>query len=97
VGIVAVRRQNDESAHAGLLPRRQQVVHPTVQRLAAHSGIAGVATLRGRVDAVLDRRRAHDAECGGEVVREPLDDDRVAPEWEVGPVLFAGAHGHQET
>jgi len=26
-----------------------------------------------------------------------FDDDRVAPEWEVGPVLFASAHGHQET
>jgi hypothetical protein len=25
-----------------------------------------------------------------------LDDDRVAPQGEMGPVLFAGAHGHQE-
>ena len=95
--VVPVRRQNDERADARLLPQAEQVVHPTVQGLAAHGGVAGVVTLRRGVDAVLDGRRAYDAERGGEIVGETFDDDRVAAEWQVGPVLFAGAHGHQET
>jgi hypothetical protein len=97
VRVVAVGCQNDEGAHAAVLPRSQQVVHPAVQGLAAHGGVAGVVTLRGGVDAVADRRGAQDAEGGGEIVGEVLDDDRVAPEWEVWPVLFKGAHGHEQT
>jgi len=31
----------------------------------------------------------------GEVVGQPFDDQRIAAEREMGPMLFAGAYGHQ--
>src|SRR5690349_21642265 len=96
VRVVAVRGENDERLDTALLPRAEQIVHPAVQRLAAHGGVTGKGALGGGVDAVLDGGRAQDAAGGREVVGEPLDDDCVAAQRQVRPVLFAGAHGDQQ-
>ena len=74
VGIVPVRGKNNEGIYATQLPGGQHVIHPAVQRLAAHRGVAGVGSLRGRVDAVRDGGRAQDAEACGKVIGQPLDD-----------------------
>src|SRR5207245_6170272 len=42
------------------------------------------------------RRRAQDLEGRREVVGETLDDERVAAERQVGAVLLAGPHRHEE-
>src|SRR5256885_1016212 len=72
VRVVAVRREDDERVDAGLLPGPEQIVHPAVQGLAAHRGVAGVRPLGGGVHAVFDRRGAQDVEAGGEIVGQPL-------------------------
>src|SRR2546426_10490388 len=82
VRVVAVGGEDDERIHAGLLPVAEQVVHPAVQRLAAHRGVAGERAAGGGVDAVFDRRRAQDLEGRREGVGETLDDERVAAERE---------------
>src|SRR5207247_2299388 len=96
VWVVAVGGEDDERIHAGLLPVAEQVVHPAVQRLAAHRGVAWERAAGGGVDAVFDRRRAQDLEGRRKVVGETLDDERVAAEREVGAVLLAGPHRHEE-
>src|SRR5438105_966262 len=94
--VMAVRGEDDERVDAGLLPGPEQIVHPAVQRLAAHRGVAGVRPLGGGVHAVFDGRGAQDVEAGREIVGQPLDDDRVASQREMGAVLLAGADRHQE-
>src|SRR2546426_1888651 len=96
VRVVAVRRQDDERVDAGLLPRAEQIVDPAVQGLATHGCVAGVRPPGRRVHAVLDGGGAQDVEGGREIVRQTLDDDRVASQRQMGAVLFAGAHRHQE-
>src|SRR2546425_835261 len=97
VRVVAVGGEDDERIHAGLLPVAEQVVHPAVQRLAAHRGVAGERAAGGGVDAVFDRRRAQDLEGRREVVGETLDDERVAAEREGGALLLAGPHQHERS
>src|SRR5439155_1163227 len=96
VRIVAVGGEDDEAFDARLLPGSEQIVHPAVQRLAADGGVAGEGPLGGGVDAIFDRRGAEDLERPGEVVGQTLDDDGVAPEREVGAVLFARSHRYEE-
>src|SRR2546422_9607239 len=78
------------------LPISQQVVHPPVQGLATDRGVAGEGPLGGGVDPIFDRWGPEDLEGSGEVVGQALDDDGVATEREVRPVLFARAHRHEE-
>src|SRR5207302_1153307 len=61
-----------------------------------HGRVAGVGALGRGIDAILHRRRAQDAELGGEVVGEALDEDGVTPQREMGSVLLTGADGHEE-
>ena len=96
MGVVSVRRKNNEGAHAALLPRAQQIIHPAVQGLAADRGIAGIATFSRRVDAIRDCRRPQNTEAGGKVVGEALDDECIASKREVRPMLLAGTHRHQQ-
>ena len=97
MGIVAVRRKNNESAHAALLPRAEQVIHPAVQGLASDSRIAGVGAFGRCVDAVRNCRRPEDAKTGRQVIGQSLDDERIATKGEVGSMLLTGAHRHQQT
>src|SRR5439155_301032 len=46
--------------------------------------------------AVFDRRSAQDVGARREIVGQPLDDDRVASQRQMGAVLLAGADRHQE-
>jgi len=69
-----VRGKNDEGVHAALLPGAKQVVHPAVQRLASHRGIARIRAFRDGVDAVCDGGRPQDTEAGREVIGKPLND-----------------------
>src|SRR3989449_11188969 len=78
------------------LPGTQQVVHPPVQGLATDRGVAGEGPLGGGVDPIFDRWGPEDLEGSGEVVGQALDDDGVATEREVRPVLFARAHRYEE-
>src|SRR2546430_3927089 len=94
--IMPVRRENNESVHATLLPGAEQVVHPAVQRLAAHGRVARVLALGGGIDPVGNGRSTQDAELGGEIVGQSLDDHRVTAEREMWSMLFAGADGHEE-
>ena len=55
----------------------------------------GKARVR-RVDSVLHRRRAQDTELRRQIVGEMLDDDRIAAERQMGPVLLGRAHRHDE-
>jgi len=96
MGVVPVRRKNNEGANAALLPRAQQIIHPAVQGLAADRGIAWIVTFSRRVDAIGDCRRPQNREAGGEVVGEALDDECIATKREVRPMLLAGAHRHQQ-
>lgn len=96
VGVVPVSGKNNEGVHATLLPGAEQVIHPAVQSLAADGGVAGVWALGGGVDAVRDRGRAQHLEARGEIIGEPLHDERIAAQWQMWSVLFAGAYGHQE-
>lgn len=96
MGVVPVRRKNNESAHAALLPRAKQIIHPAVQGLAADRGIAWIMTFGRRIDAVGDCRRPQNGEAGGKVVGEALDDECIATKREVRPMLLAGAHRHQQ-
>ena len=96
VRVVAVGREDDERLDAGLLPGAEQIVHPTVQRLAPHGRVAGIGALGRGIDAVLHGRRAQDAELGREVVGEALDEDGVTPQREMGSVLLTGADGHDQ-
>src|SRR5204862_5305871 len=59
-------------------------------------GVARVRPLGGGVHAVFDRRSAQDVEARREIVGQPLDDDRVASQRQMGAVLLAGADRHQE-
>src|SRR2546426_7488319 len=88
--------ENDEAFDARLLPGTQQVVHPPVQGLATDRGVAGEGPLGGGVDPIFDRWGPEDLEGSGEVVGQALDDDGVATEREVRPVLFARAHRYEE-
>jgi len=74
VRIVAVRGKNNEGIDAALLPGAEQVVHPAMQSLTAHGGIARISSLRRGIHAVGDGRSAQDAEAGGEIISEPLND-----------------------
>src|SRR5438552_10447123 len=94
--VVVVGGEDDERLDARLLPGAEQLVHPAVQRLAPHGRVAGVGALGSGIDAILYRRRAQDAELGGEVVGEALDEDGVTPQREMGSVLLTGADGHEE-
>ena len=96
MGVVPVRRKNNEGAHAALLPRAQQIIHPAVQGLAADRGITWIVTFSRRVDAIGDCRRPQNSEAGGKVVGEALDDECIATKREVRPMLLAGAHRHQQ-
>lgn len=96
MGIVSMRRKNNEGADTTLLPRAEQIVHPAVQGLPADGRIAGVGALGRRVDAIGDGRSPKDPESRRKVVGEPLDDEGIAAQRQVRPVLLAGAHGHQE-
>jgi hypothetical protein len=89
VRVMLVRGQENELANTHRLPRVDEVVQQAVQRLAAERGISGVPALGRDVDAVLKGRRTQHAELGREVVGEPLDDDGVAAQRLVRPVLLA--------
>ena len=94
--IVAVRCKNNERVHAALLPGAEQIVHPAVQGLAAHRGVTRIWTFDGGVDAVGHRRGAQEMKARGQIVGEPLDDERIAAERQMGTVLFAGADWNQQ-
>src|SRR5207302_1629788 len=80
----------------GFLPGSEQIVHPAVQRLAAHGGVAGEGPLGGGVDPIFDCRGAEDLERRGQVVGQALDDDGVTTKREVGAVLLARSHRYEE-
>src|SRR2546422_6366027 len=69
VGIVSVRGKNNESVYAALLPGAEQIVHPAVQRLAAHRGVAGVESFRGGGEAGRGGGRGQGGAAGGESIR----------------------------
>lgn len=94
--IVAVRGENNESVHAALLPGAKQIIHPAVERLAANGGVPGVGPFRRGVHAVRYRGGAQHLIACGEVVRESFDDERIAAQRKVRPVLLAGADGDQQ-
>src|SRR5207249_3910746 len=96
VRVVAVGGEDDEAFDTGFLPGSEQIVHPAVQRLAAHGGVAGEGPLGGGVDSIFDCRGAEDLERPGQVVGQALDDDGVATKREVGAVLLARSHRYEE-
>ena len=97
VRIVAVGRENNESIHAALLPGAEQIVHPAMQGLAADGRIAGIGTFGCRIHAKGDSRGTQNPEFGGEVVGQPLDDDRIASERQMRSMLFTRADRHEQT
>src|SRR2546430_473272 len=96
VRVVAVGGEDDEAFDTGFLPGSEQIVHPAVQRLAAHGGVAGEGPLGGGVDPIFDCRGAEDLERPGQVVGQALDDDGVTTKREVGAVLLARSHRYEE-
>src|SRR5438876_310939 len=89
----AVRMMNVSTPACSQSPSRSFIQRCSVlRRTAALPG----NERRGGVDAVFDRRRAQDLEGRREVVGETLDDERVAAERQVGAVLLAGPHRHEE-
>lgn len=74
MGIMAVRGENNESVHAALLPRAEQVIHPTVQGLASHRRVPRVWSFRRGIDAVRDRRRAERPKAGRKIIGKPFND-----------------------
>src|SRR5687767_8874582 len=60
-----------------------------MQGLLAHGAVSREATLALDIDAVFERRGAQHAELRREIVGEMIDDDRVAADREVQPVLLA--------
>src|SRR5207249_719243 len=96
VRVVAVGGEDDEAFDTGFLPGSEQIVHPAVQRLAAHGSVAGEGPLGGGVDPIFDCRGAEDLERPGQVVGQALDDDGVATKREVRAVLLARSHRYEE-
>src|SRR2546429_647133 len=96
VRVVAVGGEDDEAFDTGFLPGSEQIVHPAVQRLAAHGGVAGEGPLGGGVDPIFDCRGAEDLERPGQVVGQALDDDGVTTKREVGAVLLTRSHRYEE-
>ena len=69
-----------------------------LQKLADDLVVSGLPLDRRRpVHAVLDRRRPQDAELRRQVVGEPLDDDRVAPEREMIAMRLVRADGDEQS
>ena len=86
-----LRGEHHELSNAcPLFPGLDKFVHDTVQRPTSQGRAPGKGARVG-VHAELDRRSPHDAECGRQVVREALDDDRVAADRQVWPVLLGRA------
>src|SRR5438445_296720 len=73
VGVVPVRGKDNEGVHTALFPGAEQVVHPAVQRLASHRGVARIWSLRDGIDTVCDRRRTQNTEIGRKIIRQPRD------------------------
>lgn len=94
--VPTVGGKNDELAYAALFPGSQQVVHETVQRLAPHSGIAGVLDAGCTVDPIFHRRGTEDTELGGQVVRQALHEQGVGPHRQVRAVLFHRTDRNQQ-
>jgi len=89
--------RNNELLDAARFPRTDKFVEKPVQRLPAHPGTPGVDEGGFGVDAVLDGGSAENLESRGEVVGEPLDDDRVATKGEMWPMLLCGTDGNDES
>jgi hypothetical protein len=88
MGILPVRREDDELLGTSCLPRPDQVVHQTVESLEVYRCRTREVTHRRSVHAIFYSWRPQHLELGGQVVCEPLDDDRVAAEREMWAVLF---------
>ena len=78
------------------LPRLDQLVHQPVQRLAAERRTARQRPVRIPVGGVFDRRGPQDAEARGQIVGEPLDEDRVDAQRQVRAVLFGRPDGDDQ-
>jgi hypothetical protein len=78
-----------------LLPRLDKFVHDPVKRAAAQGGSSGEGACR-LVNAILDRRDARYAERFREVVCQPLDNDGIAAERKMRPVLLGRAYGYDQ-
>lgn len=80
-----------------LFPDGDKFVQGAMQRLSRQGRGARTRLVRGRVHPVLDGRRAGNAGGGGEIVGEPFEDDRVAPQREVGSPGLQRSCGHEES
>lgn len=96
VGVLAVRRQNNELPDPPLFPRAHQVVEESMQRLASHRGAPGKGSAGGRVDTIFYGGGAQHVELGRKIVGEPFHDEGVAPQREMGPMLLGSAHGNDQ-
>ena len=96
MGIVSVRREENELLESARLPRIEQIVQHPVQRLLPDRTVARKYALRGRIDAVFDGWGSNHAEFGGQVVCQAIDDDRVAAHRQVRPMLLTGADGDDQ-
>jgi len=97
VRVVLVRREENEFFDTSCFPGVDEIIECSMERLAAQRGIPGKSTLGIDVHAIFERRCSQDPKFGGEVVREMLNDDRVAAERHVWTVLLTCTDGHDQS
>jgi hypothetical protein len=87
--IVPVSRKQNEFTHPGCLPRVEEVVEHPVQGLFPQRSVPRESALRVDIHSILHRWSPQHAIFCGKIVGHSLDNDRIAAEGKVRPMLLA--------
>src|SRR5919197_1214398 len=92
-----VSGEEDELAESVRLPRIDEIVQHAMQRFPTKRRVPRRLSLGVDVHSVFQGWRAQHAELGGKLIRQALDNDGVAAQGHVRPMLLARTNGDYQT